>query len=111
LQFGGASCEDLLMNAYSKDLRMKALHAVDRGTPRKKKEVVRTFGVSLAATERDEKARGAWRERLSGIDPARLVFVDESSTNIALSPRYGRAPKGERAFGKAPRNWGKNVTL
>ena len=45
------------------------------------------------------------------MDPERLVFVDESSTNIALTPRYGRAPKGERAFGKAPRNWGKNVTL
>jgi transposase len=38
--------------------------------------------------------------------------VDESSTNIALTPRYARAPKGEkRARGKAPRNWGKNVTL
>ena len=39
------------------------------------------------------------------------MFVDESSTNVALTPRYARAPKGERAFGKAPRNWGKNVTL
>jgi transposase len=37
--------------------------------------------------------------------------VDESSTNVALTPRYGRAPRGERAHGKAPRNWGKNVTL
>lgn len=45
------------------------------------------------------------------MDPKRLVFVDESSTNIAFTPRYGRAPKGERAYGKAPRNWGKNVTL
>ncbi len=39
------------------------------------------------------------------------MFVDESSTNIALCPRYARAPKGERAYGKTPRNWGKNVTL
>jgi transposase len=39
------------------------------------------------------------------------VFVDECSTNIALVPRYARAPKGRRAYGKAPRNWGKNVTL
>ena len=39
------------------------------------------------------------------------MFVDESSTNIALTPRYARAPKGERARAKAPRNWGKNVTL
>jgi transposase len=37
--------------------------------------------------------------------------VDESSTNIALTPRYARAPRGKRAYGKAPRNWGKNVTL
>jgi transposase len=48
---------------------------------------------------------------LRSVDPERLVFVDECSTNIALVPRYARAPKGERAFGKAPRNWGPNVTL
>lgn len=66
---------------------------------------------TLGATERDEEARGAFRERLREVDPGRLVFVDESSTNIALTPRYARAPKGERARGKAPRNWGKNVTL
>ncbi len=39
------------------------------------------------------------------------MFVDECSTNIAMVPRYARAPKGERAYGKAPRNWGRNVTL
>jgi transposase len=48
---------------------------------------------------------------LRGVDASRLIFVDETSTNVALTPRYARAPKGERAFGKAPRNWGKNVTL
>jgi transposase len=38
--------------------------------------------------------------------------VGESSTNVALTPRYARAPRGERAYGKeAPRNRGKNVTL
>jgi len=63
------------------------------------------------ATERDEQARTSFRERLEGVDPERLRFVDESSTNIALTPRYARAPKGERTRGKAPRNWGKNVTL
>ena len=45
------------------------------------------------------------------MDPGRLVFVDESSTNISLAPRYARAPKGERARGKVPKNRGKNVTL
>ena len=45
------------------------------------------------------------------IDPARLVFVDECGTNITLTRLYARSPRGERAFGKAPRNWDKNVTL
>jgi transposase len=66
---------------------------------------------TLAATERDEQKRGIFRQRLRGVDHERLIFVDESSTNIAMVARYGRAPKGERAHGKAPRNWGKNVTL
>lgn len=66
---------------------------------------------TLAASERDEEARSAFRQRLRGVDPKRLVFVDESSTNVAFTPRYARAPRGERARGKAPRNWGKNVTL
>jgi transposase len=66
---------------------------------------------TLGATERDEEKRSAFRERLRSVDPKRLVFVDETSTNVALTPRYGRAPKGERARGKVPRNWGKNVTL
>ncbi|MBV9454513.1 MAG: transposase [Rubrobacter sp.] len=48
---------------------------------------------------------------MRSVDPHRLVFVDESSTNVALVLRYARAPKGEKAHGKAPRNWGKNVTL
>jgi transposase len=66
---------------------------------------------TLAATERDEEKRSAFRQRLREVDPERIIFVDESSTNVALTPRYARAPKGERAHGKAPRNWGKNVTL
>jgi transposase len=66
---------------------------------------------TLGATERDEEERSAFRERLKGVDPRRPLFVDESSTNVALTTRYARAPKGERASGKAPRNWGKNVTL
>ena len=37
--------------------------------------------------------------------------MDECSTNIALTRLYARSPRGERAYGKAPRNWGKNVTL
>ena len=71
-----------------------------------------TFKKSRWWPPSETKRKGAPSgERLKGVDPRRLVFVDESSTNVALTPSYGRAPKGERARGKAPRNWGKNVTL
>jgi transposase len=66
---------------------------------------------TLAAAERDEQARSAWRRRIGLLDPRRLVFVDECGANIGLVPLRARAPKGERAHGKAPRNRGKNTTL
>jgi transposase len=66
---------------------------------------------TLAAAERDEQARSAWRRRVGLLDSRRLVFVDECGTNIGLVPLKSRAPKGERAHGKAPRNRGKNITL
>src|ERR671932_1473372 len=60
---------------------------------------------TLAATERDEEKRSAFRERLRGVDPKRLIFVDESSTNISLTPRYARAPKGKRTSTTFPLPW------
>jgi len=45
------------------------------------------------------------------VDPTRLVFVDESGTNLALTPRYGRAPRGQRVVGVVPRNHSPNMTL
>ncbi len=65
----------------------------------------------MGASERDEEARNAWRERVGELDPRKLIFVDECGTNIALAPLRARAPRGERALGKAPRNRGKNTTL
>jgi transposase len=45
------------------------------------------------------------------LDARSLVFVDEMGTNISLSPLYGWAKKGERAYCSVPRNQGKNTTL
>lgn len=55
--------------------------------------------------------RAAWWAELAALDPAQLVFVDESGTNLAMTPRYGRAPRGQRVVGPAPRNHGPNTTL
>jgi transposase len=48
---------------------------------------------------------------VGGIDPGRLVFVDEMGTHTSLAPLYAYSPIGERAFFKIPRNRGKNTTL
>ncbi len=65
----------------------------------------------MGASERDERARQQWREQLRQLDATRLVFVDECGSNISLAAVYARAPKGERAIGLAPRNWGRNISL
>ncbi len=65
----------------------------------------------MASSERDERRRSAFARYVKSIVAGRFVFVDECSTNISSSPIYARAPRGERARGKAPRNWGKNVSL
>lgn len=76
------------------------------GLPRKKK-------VPRAA-ERDnpevQKKRRAFRKELAGIDPHRLVFVDECGANTAMTRTHGRAPAGERVYTDAPAHWD-SITL
>ena len=66
---------------------------------------------SPIASERDEEARGLWRWLASRFDARRLVFVDESGFHTSMTRLRARAPKGKRAYGKVPRNRGKNTTL
>jgi transposase len=53
----------LSMNAYSKDLRLRVLAAVDRGIPRK--EVADLFGVSLSSVKRCSYIQG-WAANFLG---------------------------------------------
>jgi transposase len=56
--------------------------------------------------------RAAWRALVADrLDAKRFVFVDEMGANTSLAPLYGWARRGQRAYFRAPRNWGKNVTL
>ncbi|MDQ4064106.1 MAG: transposase, partial [Actinomycetota bacterium] len=67
---------------------------------------------STVAIERDEEARSLWRWLASRFDAGgRLVFVDESGFHISMTRLKARAPRGKRAYGKVPRNRGKNQTL
>ena len=52
--------------------------------------------------------RERWIAGQAGLDPAKLVFIDETATNTKMARRYGRAPIGQRLVGKVP--WGHWLT-
>ena len=66
---------------------------------------------SPIASERDEEVRGLWRWLASRFDARRLVFIDESGFSISMMRLRSRAPRGKRAYGRVPKNRGKNQTL
>src|SRR5829696_375518 len=125
------------MKPYSKDLRLRVLSAVDAGKPRE--EVARTFSVSMPTIKRWLKRRRETAdvepEPIPGrpsrkgtmlqswlpkhlqanddltLEEHRQAFVEESGFNTSMTRLRARAPRGKRAYGKVPRNRGKNTTL
>ena len=63
------------------------------------------------ASERDERKRAAFRAQVTPLQSERLIFVDETSTHTAMTRRYARAPRGQRAYGRVPRNHGANLSV
>jgi transposase len=49
-------------------------------------------------------ARTAWQAEQLALDPARLVFIDETGTSTTMARLRGRAKRGERVVGRVP--WG-----
>jgi len=76
------------------------------GLPRKKK--------IPRACEQDrpdvQEQRREFCAQLASVDPQRLVFVDESGANTAMTRTYGRAPVGERVSTNTPGHW-ESITL
>lgn len=66
---------------------------------------------TIRASEQNEASRAAWREQAQHLLSQQLVFVDESGSHIAMTPLYAYAPRGQRAIGKVPRNYGATMTL
>jgi transposase len=73
-------------------LKKKSPHAAERDTPEVKKK------------------RREFRNEVDPIEPKRLVFVDETGVTTAMTPAYGRAPRGERVEASAPASW-ESVTV
>ena len=66
-------------------------------------------------SERDRpsviKRREAFLAEILGIEPHRLVFIDESGSNIGMSREYGRSLPGKRIIERLPRNRGSVTTM
>jgi transposase len=70
---------------------------------------------SLHATEQDTPAarfeRSIWRQETNQIDPARLIFLDESGVTTEMTRRYGRARRGERVGEGTPCGHWRTLTV
>jgi transposase len=87
----GVHCSTMAIVRALKKLKItrkkKVLHAQERDTP-----------------EGQQKRRD-FLEGVAGVDPKRLVFVDESGATTSMTRTYGRAPVGERVHGAVPGHW------
>src|SRR5258705_8590090 len=89
-------------------------------------EAVRRFGVSslvmtsplkksLRAAEQQRadvaRARRRWIREQGLLDPARLVFIDETATTTNMVRLRGRCRRGARLIGYAPHGHWKTITF
>lgn len=56
-------------------------------------------------------ARRRWRREQAMLDPARLVFIDETAANTKMARLRGRCPRGERLVGRVPHGHWKTITF
>lgn len=55
--------------------------------------------------------RQAWRAAQPELDPARLVFVDETGASTKMARLYGRSPQGKRCVASVPHGHWKTTTF
>lgn len=57
------------------------------------------------------RARQRWMREQSMFDPARLVFIDETSANTKMVRLHGRCARGERLVSHVPQGHWKTITF
>jgi transposase len=69
--------------------------------------------VNAAEQDRADVAqqRAGWRVRQAGLDPERLVFIDETWAKTNMTRPRGRAPQGTRLVAKIPHGHWKTTTF
>lgn len=97
---------DLTLDEMVAVLRKRAIHASRSSLSRFFERHGITFKKSLQAAERQRpdvaRARRCWIRDQWMLDPARLVFLDETAVSTNLARLRGRAPKGVRVVGSVP---------
>lgn len=56
-------------------------------------------------------ARAEWKAWQASLDPAKLVFIDETGTSTNMARRRGRCPRGERLVAAVPHGHWKTTTF
>ena len=74
-----------------------------------------TFKITAHASEQQRvdllRRRRAWFETQPGLDPERLVFVDETGASTKMARRGGRALRGHRCRAPVPHGHWKTTTF
>lgn len=65
----------------------------------------------MSAQEQNPLARQLWRALCHTLTVEKLVFVNESGSNLAMTPAFAWARKGQRAYAKTPKSRGQNTTI
>ena len=96
-EWGGFACTLTTLWRTLRRFRLtykkKTLHAGERDTP----EV--------------QAKRRRYRAKVRRIEAKRLVFVDETGVNTAMTPTHAWARRGERAEGSVPSAWGSTTVI
>jgi transposase len=74
-----------------------------------------SFKKTLHASEQERpdvaQARERWRQDQPKLDPARLIFIDETGTSTNMVRTRGRSPRGTRLLGRVPHGHWKITTF
>src|SRR5690606_4312669 len=55
--------------------------------------------------------RAAFADEQPTLDADRFVFLDETGSNVAMTRRRARSPRGQRVYGSVPHRRGANLTV
>lgn len=71
----------------------------------------KSLHASERETERVQARREEYSQEIKGFEVAKLKFLDEAGSDLAMTRLYGRAAKGKRVIDSAPQNYGSNTTM